>query len=58
MRLSGCRPPIKMLLLCHNPDRPLQALDHGAMVELGTIHKEGFTGAPLLLGANTLTQVA
>jgi hypothetical protein len=42
--------------LCHNRDRPLQALDHGAMVEMGMIRKERFTGVPLLLGADTLTE--
>jgi hypothetical protein len=26
------------------------------MVEMGTIRKEGFTGVPLLLGADTLTE--
>jgi hypothetical protein len=26
------------------------------MVEMGTICKEGFTGVPLLLGADTLTE--
>jgi hypothetical protein len=44
--------------LCHNRDRPLQALDHGAMVEMGTIRKEGFTGVPLLLGVDNLTEAA
>src|SRR5689334_15794219 len=51
-----CRRPIKMSPLCHNRDRPLHALDHGAMVELGMIRKERFTGVPLLLGADTLTE--
>jgi hypothetical protein len=42
--------------LCHNRDRPLQALDYGAMVEMDVIRNEGFTGVPLLLGADTLTE--
>ena len=44
--------------LCHNRDRPLQALDHGAMVEMGTIREEQFTGLPLLLGAGSLPRLS
>jgi hypothetical protein len=33
-------------------------LDHGAMVEMGTIRKDGFTSVPLLLGVDTLTEAA
>jgi hypothetical protein len=31
-------------------------MDDGAMVGMATIRKERFTGVPLLLGANTLTE--
>jgi hypothetical protein len=51
-----CRRPIKMSPLCHNRDRPLQALEDGAMVDMGTIRKEGHNGVPLLLGVDILTE--
>jgi hypothetical protein len=31
-------------------------LDHGAIVEMGMIRRERFTGVPLLLGATTITE--
>jgi hypothetical protein len=39
--------------LCHNRDRPLQALDHGAMVEMDVSHKDGIYRGGLFCSAST-----